>query len=111
IVSFFLEANAFYRAAYSIRFLATLIYLRREFPFRRAPQPRTALGSCLRIAFTCLVWGFFRVVLLPGERTGLLHLTLIGGFAVLTFVVATRVVYGHSGNLEKLQGRNRWLLV
>jgi uncharacterized protein involved in response to NO len=41
----------------------------------------------------------------------LLHLTLIGGFAVITFTVATRVIFGHSGNLERLKGKNRWLLV
>ncbi len=40
-----------------------------------------------------------------------MHLTLIGGFAVITFTVATRVVFGHSGNLERLKARNWWLLV
>ena len=40
-----------------------------------------------------------------------MHLTLVGGFAVITFVVATRVVFGHSGNGALLKGRNRWLLV
>ena len=40
----------------------------------------------------------------------LLHLALAGGFAVLAFVVATRVVFGHSGNSAALKGRNRWLL-
>ena len=25
--------------------------------------------------------------------------------------MATRVLFGHSGNLEKLKGRNRWLLI
>src|SRR5690606_8225364 len=43
-------------------------------------------------------------------RVALLHLTLIGGFAVITFVVATRVVFGHSGNIALLKGRNLWLL-
>lgn len=47
----------------------------------------------------------------PGYRVGLLHLTLVGGFALITFVVATEVVFGHSGNLARLKGRNRWLLV
>ena len=57
------------------------------------------------------VGGFTLIALFPAFRVGLLHLTLIGGFAVITFTVATRVVFGHSGNLEKLKGRNRWLLV
>jgi uncharacterized protein involved in response to NO len=40
----------------------------------------------------------------------LLHFTLVGGFAIITFVVATRVVFGHSGQLDRLKGRNPWLL-
>ncbi len=45
------------------------------------------------------------------HRFGLLHLSLIGGFAVIAFVVATRVCYGHSGNLEQLKKPNRWFIV
>ena len=70
-----------------------------------------ALGVSVRIAFAGIVAGFLAVALFPAYRVGLLHLTLVGGFAVITFVVATRVVFGHSGNLVLLKGRNRWLLV
>jgi uncharacterized protein involved in response to NO len=38
-------------------------------------------------------------------------LTLVGGFAAVTFAVATRVIFGHSGNLPLMSGRNRWLWV
>ena len=34
-----------------------------------------------------------------------------GAVAVITFTVATRVVFGHSGNLERLKARNGWLLI
>ena len=64
----------------------------------------------MRIAFAALVSGFLLGALFPVYRVGLLHLTLIGGFAIITFTVATRVIFGHSGNLEKLKGPNRWLL-
>jgi uncharacterized protein involved in response to NO len=50
------------------------------------------------------------VSLFPKWRVGLLHLTLVGGFAVITFSVATRVIFGHSGNLALMSQRNRWLL-
>jgi uncharacterized protein involved in response to NO len=72
----------------------------------------TQLVIALRIAFGALVSGFILIAIFPGYRVpGLLHLTLIGGFAVITFTVATRVLFGHSGNLEKLKLKNRWLLV
>jgi uncharacterized protein involved in response to NO len=79
-------------------------------PFHHAPAIN-ALGVGVRVAFAGIVAGFLAVALWPEYRVGLLHLTLVGGFAVITFVVATRVVFGHSGNGALLKGRNRWLLI
>ena len=110
IGSFFLEASGWYRVAHWIRFGAALGYILLEMPFHRAPATN-ALGVSIRIAFAGIVAGFLAVALFPAYRVGLLHLTLVGGFAVITFVVATRVVFGHSGNGALLKKRNRWLLV
>jgi uncharacterized protein involved in response to NO len=110
ILTFLLEAFGWFRLGHALRFAVTLIYLIMEFPFRSAPQATNALGLSLRIALAALLGGFISVAVFPEYRTGLLHLTLVGGFAIITFVVATRVVFGHSGNIEKLKGRNRWLL-
>ncbi|MBI3849141.1 MAG: NnrS family protein [Verrucomicrobia bacterium] len=111
VASFFMEVEGWFRTAHAVRFATTLVYLAFEFPFRQAPKLSNALGASLRIAFAALVSGFVAITLWPSFRVSLLHLTLIGGFAVVTFTVATRVVFGHSGNLEKLRGRNRWMLV
>lgn len=110
IASFFVESEGWPRTAHGIRFGTTLLYLLIEFPFRLAPKLNNALGASLRIAFAALVSGFILIALFPAFRVGLLHLTLIGGFAVITFTVATRVIFGHSGNVEKLRAKNRWLL-
>ena len=88
-----------------------MIYFLIEFPFRQAPDFSNAPGFSLLIAFGALMSGFMLIALFPAYRVGWLHLTLIGGFAVITFTVATRVLFGHSGNLERLEGRNRWLLI
>lgn len=111
IASFVLEARGLFRWGHGVRFAACLFYLALEFPFSKAPRFATALGASLRLAFVILLAGFLMVTLFPEYRVGLLHLTLVGGFAVITFVVATRVVFGHSGNLQRLKSRNRWLLV
>lgn len=110
IVSFVIEAFAWYRAAHLLRFATVLVYLLLEFPFRSAPEAKSALGLALRISFVTLLAGFVAVGIFPQFRTGLLHLTLVGGFALITFIVATRVVLGHSGHMDMLKGRNRWLL-
>ncbi len=111
IRSFVVEAMGWPRMAHAMRFGTTLVYLFVEMPFHRAPRATNALGASIRIAFLGIVAGFLAVSLFPAYRVSLLHLTLIGGFAVLTFVVATRVVFGHSGNMDRLKGRNAWLLV
>jgi len=111
IGSFFLEVRGWIRVAHILRFGATLGYLLLEFPFRRAPKGGGLLGLWLRIAFAVLLSGFLAVAIFPIYRVALLHLTLVGGFAAVVFVVATRVVYGHSGNQDLLQKRNRWLTI
>ena len=111
VASFFVESEGWPRLAHGIRFATTLVYLFIEFPFRLAPKIGSSLGISLRLAFALLVSGFILITLFPAYRVGMLHLTLVGGFAVITFTVATRVLFGHSGNIEKLKGRNRWLLV
>jgi uncharacterized protein involved in response to NO len=111
IASFFLEASGWYRACPLAAIQApTLGYLLLEMPFHRAPAVN-ALGVSFGSRSLASSLAFSQSHCSPAYRVGLLHLTLVGGFAVITFVVATRVVFGHSGNLALLKGRNRWLLV
>jgi uncharacterized protein involved in response to NO len=111
LLSLAIEAAGWFRLGHALRFLAVLAYWAIEMPFRAAPGFKSAFGACLRIAFLMLLAGFLAVVFFPAYRVSLLHLTLIGGFAVITFIVGTRVVFGHSGNIEKLRAPNRWLLL
>ena len=109
IVSFFIEINGWFRMAYLVRSITILVYFALEFPFARTPQHSGALGACLRVGFGMLLAGFVASAVWPVYRLRLMHLTLVGGFAVVTFVVATRVVFGHSGHRERLRQKNRWL--
>jgi hypothetical protein len=111
IGTFFLESAAWYRTAYAIRFLTVLGYLWLEMPFHRGPKLGNALGASIRISFLSMLAGFLAIAIFPGYRVALLHLTLVGGFAVITFIVATRVVFGHSGNIHKLKGRTLWVWI
>jgi hypothetical protein len=111
IVSFFFEANGSIRFAYALRFAVTLGYMLLEMPLKSGPAGTNIFGAAIRIALLGIVSGFLAVALFPAYRVGLLHLTLVGGFAVITFVVATRVLFGHSGNLAQLKSRNRWFLI
>jgi uncharacterized protein involved in response to NO len=111
MVSFALEAMGWVRAGPALRLLATAWYLVWEVPFYKLGETRGPSARILQIAFSLLLIGFLAIGLRPEYRVSLLHLTLIGGFAVITLVVATRVVYGHSGNAALLGQSNRWLWV
>jgi hypothetical protein len=53
--------------------------------------------------------GFAVIAGWPIYRVAALHIVFISGFNLVVFTVATRVVYGHSGNLDRLSKR-LWFL-
>jgi uncharacterized protein involved in response to NO len=110
ILSLFIELTGRYSLAYGLRSAVTITYILWAFPWRSAPHAGGILANSLRVALFVLATGFVAVTFLPAYRTGLLHLTLMGGFAIITLTVATRVIFGHSGNIARLRDRNRWML-
>lgn len=110
LLSFWLEADGWYRLGSALRFVASAAYVFFELPLFRRTSVKNAFSLVLKLAFASMLAGFFFVSLFPKWRVGLLHLTLVGGFAVITFSVATRVIFGHSGNLALMSKPNRWFL-
>jgi uncharacterized protein involved in response to NO len=111
LVTFVIEAKGMARVGSALRFLVSAGYLYWQVPFFRSRVRNASLALALRIAFLLLPAGFLAVALFPMYRVALLHLTLIGGFSVLTLCVATRVVFGHSGQQAAFSARHRWLTV
>ncbi|MGZ4965036.1 MAG: NnrS family protein [Limisphaerales bacterium] len=110
LLSFWLEADGWYRLGSALRFVTSAVYVVFELPLFRRAKIKNAFSLVLKLAFMSMLAGFFFVSVFPQWRVGLLHLTLVGGFAVITFSVATRVIFGHSGNLALMSQPNRWLL-
>lgn len=111
IGSFWLEATGWFRTGPAIRLAAAGFYLAWEVPVFRRTAVRNAPARILRLAFLLLLAGFLAIVFHPEYRISLLHMTLVGGFAIVTLIVATRVIFGHSGNLSLLDRPNRWLWI
>lgn len=109
ISCFAVEVNGWFRTAHAMRFLAVAVYLGRELPLQRAAWRGNAIHWSLRAGLLMVLLGLLAVVILPAYRVGLLHILLVGGLGVITIVVATRVVFGHSGNAPLLSGPNRWM--
>ncbi len=111
IGSFVVEAAGWHRLGHWIRLLVSAAYLLHVIPFYRAEAQRNSLATALKTAFVLVLSGFLFVAVFPAYRVALLHLTLVGGFAIITLSAATRVVFGNSGNRALLAHRNRWVTV
>ncbi len=86
------------RIAGIVRFLAAGTFLASEIPAHLSAARPVTISRSLRLALILLVLGLLLPVLWPWQRMAGLHLVFIGGFTLITFTVATRVVLGHSGN-------------
>ncbi|HEY5915685.1 MAG TPA: NnrS family protein [Verrucomicrobiae bacterium] len=109
--SFVWEAAGHPRTGSAARFLVSAAYLFWHVPFFCSKVRGSSLALVLRFALLLLPAGFLATALFPAHRLALLHLTLIGGFSLLTICVATRVVFAHSGRQSVLPGRLPWLTI
>lgn len=66
---------------------------------------RTFLADYLRASLLFILAGFLAIAIWPIYRIGELHPVFITGFNLIAFTVATRVVLGHSGYLDRLKTR------
>jgi uncharacterized protein involved in response to NO len=87
------------RIAGGIRFLAVAIFLLAEIPLHHSAAQPVTFARSLRLALVFLLLGLLFPVLWPWQRLAGEHLIFIGGFTLITFAVATRVVLGHSGHI------------
>jgi uncharacterized protein involved in response to NO len=101
VATFWMESGGPSPAAAWTRVAAIAIYLGLRMPWRG----RTFLASYLRVALLFVFTGFFTIALWPAYRLGALHIIFISGFNLIVLTVATRVVLGHAGQLERLQTR------
>jgi uncharacterized protein involved in response to NO len=99
LASYWLEAsNPAAPAAAWLRGIAAIVYLAAMVPFHRQSPPLRTASFAAQLALLALVAGLIFPLFWPGQRIAGLHVVFLGGFSLITFTVATRVVLGHSGN-------------
>lgn len=107
VASFVLEALGFVVAGYVLRAGVALVYLLIEVRWK-AEQ----IGSLTTGLFWALAVGWLGLVLAPlhyAQHVSIEHLLYIGGFGMLMLVVGSRVLFGHSGDLEGFFVRSKWV--
>jgi uncharacterized protein involved in response to NO len=103
LASFFIEVFALApRVAGVMRFLAAGAFLAVEIPAHLGATGAAGVTRGIRLALVFLLLGLFFPVFWPWQRVAGLHLVFIGGFTLMAFAVATRVVLGHSGHSSLL---------
>jgi uncharacterized protein involved in response to NO len=73
----------------------------------RAPTRPWLHLHLLRLSFWSLCAGLWLAPLFPGATLAVLHLSFIGGFGLMTIIIATRVVTGHC-DAEQLWEGHHW---
>jgi uncharacterized protein involved in response to NO len=108
LASFLLEAFQFLPAAYGLRAAVCAVYLAREVRWRRAADaaPAGPLSRGLRWSLAAGLAGLLLAAVFPQYKAGVLHLLFVGGFGLLMLVIGSRVLFGHSGDLEGFDKRS-----
>lgn len=96
-LSFVLEAVDFLRAGWALRAVVLAIAAVSLFKLHVRRTVSSHLGTGLFTSIIVMIAGYALLAVFPVHRIALLHLVFIGGFSMITLMVATRVVLSHGG--------------
>ena len=109
VVTFVLEALGWNRIAGTARAVVIIAYLAYEMPLEQLRWSWRGVQWQLIVGLVCIPLGVLAAGWFFSARLTWLHLELVGGFALITTGVATRVVFGHSGGRDKVERFHPWL--
>jgi len=110
LATFLLETKGAPVVAGLVRLAAVLYFLIPKLMPLRAPGAGT-VPPALYLALGLLLFGLIGAGFFPLYRIAALHVLFIGGFGLIILLVATRVMYGHSGRGGRLKQRTPFLIV
>jgi len=103
VASFYIEAVGGPRWGCALRASAVMLYFFREVPVYQAGFSGGTLALGLRVSLFAIPAGFILMAFSPSRIITFVHIVYITGFSLLTFIIASRVVLGHSGQSEKFK--------
>lgn len=102
MAGFVLEAFGNPASGNALRAVGIAVYFFREIPAHKV-RVSGSLAFGLRLALLSIPLAYALMAIWPGQRFALIHILMITGFSLITFIVASRVIYGHSGQTEKFR--------
>ncbi len=108
-ISFWFQDPAWLGAGYAFKGIVAMSQFLWTRTLTRYPRNiglygKIAWGSCWMV-----VIGFCGAAFFPRYDVEMLHITFIGGFSLMTFAIATMVIFSHSGQAEQLKNP-LWIL-
>ncbi len=116
LVTYLVQAGGELRWPPVARAALVAVYLLSQVGVFRRGALSGSLSLMLRVGVFCLLVGIAISGLFPSALPDVKHVIFIGGYGLLIVAIASRVAWGHSGNIELAEGRRRpitiilWLL-
>lgn len=111
LLTYGLEAAGWNRVAGIVRAAVIVAYLAYEMPLERLRWNGRGVQWQLITGLICMPLGVLAAGWFFTNRVAWLHLELVGGFALITTGVATRVVFGHTGGRDTMERFHPWLTI
>ena len=105
VVSFWIEATYSLRAAMLLRAAVILVALVYNIELWRPPVRKGWNARAIWLAAWMVPLGYLVAAVFPEHYRAGLHLTFIGGFALLGLMVSTQVALGHGGYADLMLGK------
>lgn len=116
VVSYWFEVIGHMKMMSLLRFSIAFLWISSESGWLSKGASNGVMAYSLKAGIACLMLSLIAPVIYGQEtwfpvfpefqRIGLDHILYIGGFGLITLVVASRVIYGHSGQRDKF---DRWM--
>jgi uncharacterized protein involved in response to NO len=102
VVSFVIEGLGSVRWAYLLRGAVVAGELVFAAKIHRLPRVDSLFARTLWSALWLTALGVIAAGIFPNARVAMLHITFLGGFALMTFAMGAMVVMSHSGDARRL---------
>lgn len=106
IATYWVEVRGAQSEMSAARALLCFVWLTKESGWLARTGTRGVMAVSLRLGILCLLGGMVATALMQQQKIALEHTLYIGGFGLITMMVATRVIYGHSGQGQQFQ---KWI--
>ncbi|MGI9241590.1 MAG: NnrS family protein [Verrucomicrobiales bacterium] len=111
LASYVVQAGGLLKWSPIFRGVLVTVYLLSQVGVFRRGALSGSLSLLLRSAVLFLLVGILISGLFSMALPDVKHVLLIGGYGLLILTIASRVVWGHSGNIDFAEGRRRSVLI